>query len=219
MTISVKIKASPRPQADKDDPRSYGEFLAWFPDDDVCLDYLDWWRWPAGFSCPPCGGETAWRLSDGRWRCAGCRRRISVAAGTLYHRTQTPLTLWFAAAWVHDLLEERRLGRDAPSAPIRPYGRCFTATETPMVRPGRDRLSGDVEADEPMIGGVKSGKRGRGAEGKVLGAVAVEQTQPKGFGRCRLKVIPTAQSPTLRSFLLDHIEPGATLITDGLSSY
>lgn len=70
-----------------------------------------------------------------------------------------------------------------------------------------------------MIGGVKPGKRGRGAEGKVLVAVAVEQTPPKGFGRCRLKVIPNAQSPTLRSFLLEHVEPGSTLITDGLSSY
>jgi transposase-like protein len=48
--------------------------------------------------------------------------------------------------------------------------------------------------------------------------VAVEQIQPKGFGCCRLKVIPNAQSSTLRSFLLEHVEPGSTLITDGLSS-
>ena len=88
-----------------------------------------------------------------------------------------------------------------------------------MVRSGRDRLCGNVEVDETMIGGVKPGKRGRGAEGKVLVAVAVEQTQPKGLGRCRLKVIPNTQSSTLRSFLLDHVEPGSTLITDGLSSY
>jgi transposase-like protein len=88
-----------------------------------------------------------------------------------------------------------------------------------MVGPGRNRLCGDVEVNETMIGGVKPGKRGRGAQGKVLVAVAVEQTPPKGFGRCRLKVIPNAQSPTLRSFLLDHVEPGSTLITDGLSSY
>ena len=43
-----------------------------------------------------------------------------------------------------------------------------------MVRPGRDRLSGEVDADETYIGGEKPGKRGRGAAGKVLVVVAVE---------------------------------------------
>ena len=202
MTISVERKELPRPQADKDYPRSYGEFLAWFPDDDACLDYLDWLRWPNGFSCPRCGGETAWRLNDGRWWCAGCRRRISATAGTIYHRTQTPLTLWFAAAWymtsskngVSAKTRHRLLGFGSYQTVWAMLHRSRNA----MVRPGRDRLCGDVEVDETMIGGVKPGKRGRGAHGKVFVAVAVEQIRPKGFGRCRLKVIPDAQSTTLR---------------------
>ena len=37
-----------------------------------------------------------------------------------------------------------------------------------MVRPDRDALEGIVEVDETLIGGVKPGKRGRGADGKVL---------------------------------------------------
>jgi transposase-like protein len=88
-----------------------------------------------------------------------------------------------------------------------------------MVRPGRDRLAGEVEVDETMIGGVRPGKRGRGAEGKVLVVVAVELVHPKGFGRCRLKVVPNAESGSLRSFVTEHIEPGSTIISDGLSSY
>ncbi len=43
-----------------------------------------------------------------------------------------------------------------------------------MVRPGRDRLLGEVEADETYIGCEKPGKRGRGAAGKALVLVAVE---------------------------------------------
>ncbi len=80
-------------------------------------------------------------------------------------------------------------------------------------------LSGDVEVDETMIGGVRPGKRGRGAAGKALVAMAVEQTQPTGFGRCRIQVIPNAETGALRSFLLAHGEPGSTIHTDGLASY
>ena len=44
-------------------PRSTGEFLAWFRTDEDCLDYLEWLRWPGGFTCPCCGhagGLAAW---------------------------------------------------------------------------------------------------------------------------------------------------------------
>jgi len=57
------------------------------------------------------------------------------------------------------------------------------------------------------------------AAGKALVAVAVEQTQPTGFGRCRIQVIPNAEIGALRSFLLAHVEPGSTIHTDGLASY
>ena len=88
-----------------------------------------------------------------------------------------------------------------------------------MVRPGRDHLAGTVEVDETFLGGVRPGKRGRGAAGKALVAVAVEILKPKGFGRCRLRIIPNAQGASLRAFLLDGIEPGSVLVTDGLRSY
>jgi len=64
-----------------------------------------------------------------------------------------------------------------------------------MVRPGREKLSGDVEVDETSIGGVKPGKRGRGAAGKTLVAVAVERTSPRGFGCCGSR---SSQMPRLR---------------------
>jgi hypothetical protein len=43
-----------------------------------------------------------------------------------------------------------------------------------MIRPGREQLGGLVEVDETTLGGPKPGKRGRGAAGKALIAVAVE---------------------------------------------
>src|SRR5215218_10647515 len=43
------------PVGGTDYPRSYAEFRSWFPDDEACLDYVDWLRWPSGWSCPACG--------------------------------------------------------------------------------------------------------------------------------------------------------------------
>jgi len=89
-----------RPRAGKDYPRSVGEVHSWFRTDADCLDYLEWLRWPSGFVCPDCGHGGGWRLGDGRFMCAACGRRTSVTAGTIFDRTRTPLTVWFAACWL-----------------------------------------------------------------------------------------------------------------------
>lgn len=42
-----------------DYPMDTAQFRAWFPDDDACLDFLDWLRWPGGFVCPHCAAVSA----------------------------------------------------------------------------------------------------------------------------------------------------------------
>jgi transposase-like protein len=90
---------------------------------------------------------------------------------------------------------------------------------TAMIRPGRDRLSGTVEVDETFVGGPKPGKRGRGAAGKVLVLVAVEDRGTKGIGRIRLRIITDASGLTLKSAIKEMVEPESTVRTDGWSGY
>ena len=210
-------------RAGRDYPRNYAELRAWFRDDEACLDYLDWLRWPDGFVCPRCRALGRWRLGDGRYWCEVCRRRVSVTAGTIFHRTRTPLTVWFAAAWhmtsAKNGVSAKTLQRLLGFGSYQTAWAMLHRFRTAMVRPGRERLAGIVEVDETFVGGVKPGKRGRGAAGKAMVVVAVEQRLPKGFGRCRLRVISNAEAAVLRPFLLDSIEPGSVVITDGLPPY
>jgi len=133
------------------------------------------------------------------------------------------LTVWFAAAW-H--LTAAKNGVPAKTLHrILGFGSYQTAWamlhrfRCAISHAGHDMLSGQVEVDETVFGGVRHGKRGRGAEGKVLVAVAVELLSPKGFGRCRLQIIPNAETKTLKTFIQKHIKPGSTIYTDGLTSY
>jgi transposase-like protein len=207
-----------------DYPRNEAELRAWFATDDDCRDYLEWLRWPSGIPCQRCGtvGE-GHRLADRTWWCSACRARTSVTAGTIFHRTRTPLTVWFAAAWhmttAKNGVSAKTLHRLLGFGSYQTAWAMLHRYRRAMVRPGRDRLAGVVEVDETFIGGVKPGRPGRGAHGKVLVAIAVEAIDPKGFGRARLSVIPNATTPTLSKFLRDHIEEGATVRTDGWAPY
>ncbi|MQA92347.1 MAG: IS1595 family transposase [Gemmatimonas sp.] len=213
------------PRAGVHYPRSVGEFLAWFGTDADCLDYLEWMRWPAGFLCLSCGDdEGGWRLSDGRWMCPGCGERTSVTAGTIFDRTRTPLTVWFTACWMFatgkDGISALSLKRTLEIGSYQTAWAMLHRLRSVLVRPGRERLAGTVQVDETYIGGEEPGLRGGRAKGKkVLTGIAVEVREPKGIGRCRMAPLADASATSLHAFVSDHIEPGATVISDGWKGY
>jgi transposase-like protein len=209
-----------RPTGGVDYPRTFQEFRSWFPDDDACIDYLEGLRWPDGFVCPVCDGGDGWRIRQRRmWMCAGCGRKTSVTAGTIFHRSHTPISTWFAAAWfvtsskngVSALSLQQQLG----------FGSYETAwawlhkLRRAMVRPDRDLLSGIVELDETFIGGVSVGKPGASTD-KVPVQIAVEVTETRKLGRVRFAIATRPGTRQLVDFGCEVIEPGSTIRTDGL---
>ena len=88
-----------------------------------------------------------------------------------------------------------------------------------MVRSERGRLSGAVEVDETLVGGVeRAGKRGRGIS-KPIVVIAVEVKETKGFGRVRMRHVPDASSANLQPFICDVVAQEATVRTDGWTGY
>lgn len=212
------------PRAGTHYPRSVGEFQAWFRTDADCLDYLEWLRWPAGFVCPSCGHDGGWRVADGRFMCSACGGRTSVTAGTIFDRTRTPLTVWFTACWLFasgkDGISALSLKRTLEIGSYQTAWAMLHRLRSVLVRPGRDRLTGRVEVDETYIGGQEEGLAGGRARGKkVLTGIAVEIREPRGLGRCRMAPLADASAASLHAFVTDHVELGATIITDGWQGY
>ena len=209
--------------AGRDYPRSYREFVKMFPKDEACAAYLEQLRWSSGFVCPQCGtAAEPWRQTRGRLVCPVCRHQASVTGGTILDKTRTPLTTWFEAAW------HLTTGKNGLSAKTleRTLGISYRTAwamlqryRVAMVRSERERLSGTVEVDEALVGGVgREGKRGRGTSKSIV-VIAVEVKEPKGFGRVRMRHIPDASGTTLVPFVCDVVAPGAVVHTDGWRGY
>jgi len=206
-----------------DFPRTYREFVERFSSDAACAAYLEQLRWPTEFCCPACGVSGApWRQTRGRLVCPPCRHQTSVTAGTILDKTRTPLTTWFEAAWhlttAKNGLSARALERTLGTS-YRTAWALLQRYRVAMVRSERQPLSGAVEVDETLVGGVvPGGKRGRGG-GKAVVVSAVEVKQPKGFGRVRMRHVPDASGASLEAFACDVIARGATVRTAGWTAY
>jgi transposase len=81
-----------------------------------------------------------------------------------------------------------------------------TAEETPFT--------GEIEVDESYFGGVRKGKRGRGAAGKVpvFGIL-------KRGGRVYTQVIPDAAGQTLMPIIQERVQPDSIVYTDCWRGY
>lgn len=75
-------------------------------------------------------------------------------------------------------------------------------------------LQGEIELDESYFGGIRKGKRGRGAAGKtpVFGIL-------KRGGRVYTTMIPNAQRATLLPIIQAKVELDSVVYTDAFGSY
>ena len=195
-------------------PRSTGEFQAWFGTDDDCLDYLEWLRWPGGFSCPRCAQSGGWAVADGGFKCGACGSRTAVTAGTLFDR-RVVVTVWFTACW---MFAAQKDGVSALSVQraleiARPDGVGDAAPAALGAgAPGRDRLTGTVEVDETYIGGEEPGLAGGRAREKAWWEWPLRSPNRVGTAGCRsCRTIRGVAAPLRHR----HVEPGARVITDG----
>jgi Zn ribbon nucleic-acid-binding protein len=138
------------------------EFSRRFPTEEACWKYLLKTRWPQGYSCPKCQQRTSWfHESRKLHECRACGFQTSATAGTLFHKSRTPLQKWFWAIYlmatskkgVSMLYLQKHLG-------IRSYRTAWTMghkiRKAMLDREALYKLKGTVQVDEMPVGGYQS---------------------------------------------------------------
>lgn len=202
------------------------DFDRQFPNDDVCLEFLKDARWPNGISCDTCGRVTKHHRIMARkvYSCDHCGTHVSPTAGTIFHKSRTPLKSWFHAMF---LMASTRTGISAKQlereigVTYKTAWRMFKEIRK-LMDEDIEPMGGPVEVDETYIGGrdkfrhasKRFGIRGRGAGGKsvVVGAV-------KRKGKIAAKVAPDVSAKTLMPFIKSKVMPRSIVFTDELRSY
>lgn len=194
------------------------DFQQMFPDDDACLDYLRHSLYPELIQCENCNKDAHYyRISTRKvYGCEHCGHQISPTADTIFHKSPTPLTIWF---YVIYLMAQTRCGISAKQIE-RETGVTYK-TAWRMCKQIRSMLdgnsspfSGDVEIDETYVGGVRKGTRGRGADNKTPVVGMVERK-----GEVKAVVVPNVQSKTILPIIQEQVSEGATIHTDDYQIY
>jgi transposase-like protein len=80
---------------------SLPQFQKKFGTEKACQKHLFRLRWPEGFRCPRCENQEAYfHRTRYLYHCKACGYQASLTAGTIFHKTRTPLTKWFWMIWL-----------------------------------------------------------------------------------------------------------------------
>ena len=196
------------------------DFDRQFPNDDACLEWLKNYLYPDGIYCPNCKRVTKHHKLANRpcYNCDHCNHQVYPTAGTIFHKSATPLRTWFEV--IHRMASTRcgisakQIERET-GVTYKTAWRMFKQIRS-MLGENIPMLFGEVEIDDAYIGGVKrGGKRGRGAPNKTP-VVGIVQRK----GKVIAEAVPTVSRATVDPMLDEHVAKDATILyTDELRVY
>jgi hypothetical protein len=200
------------------------EFQERFSTEQECRDHLFALRWPEGFRCPRCGcGRYSWHSTRHLCQCSACRYQASVTAGTILHKTRTPLRKWF---WMIFMMSRQKSGVSMLGLQslleIKSYKTVWTMghkiRKAMAERDAHYKLAGVMEMDDAFIGPIKPGKSGRGAEGKAKFIVAVGRRGERA-GFATMQCVDHVAGKEVIGLAQAKMELGSTIVTDGWHAY
>ena len=205
---------------------SFVEFCQRYGTEEQCHAELIAMRWPDGFVCPQCRSKAHSYTAVRRiFQCSACRKQTSARAGTIFHKSATPLTKWFLAMHlitsakndIASLELSRQIGVKWDTAWLIKQ----TLMEVMRQRNSIYKLGGNVQIDDAYLGGerpAKPGKTGRSAEGKIPFVIAVETREGRPV-HMQLRRVPGFSKEAIETYASANIERGSWVVSDGLGCF
>jgi transposase-like protein len=211
------------------EPTTLQNAILYFKDHNNCREYLVARRWPDGVTCPRCGSKNVLLQEKyNRWQCSGNHdlRQFTLKTGTIFEESPIGLDKWLTAMWqivnckngISSYEVHRAIGVSQKTAWFMDHRIRFALGLSPV-----DKLTGEVEADETMIGGLSRNMHKDKRAVKITGTGGKDKTIVMGIlergGKVRTKVIADRKKTTVQKEVRKHVEAGSALYTDALKSY
>ena len=176
-------------------------------------------RWAKKRHCPRCENTVLWKLKDNRFKCKNCNYKFGDFTATYLNKLKIPINEVAHILYLFTLGVPAYRMRKYIESSLKTIQKVFTVTrqaiyDQALVELKQANISGEIEMDETMFGGRRSGKRGWGASGKHM-IFGMYQRNGKVF----TFPISSRSRENLLEIIHKHIKPGSLYYTDDWHAY
>lgn len=191
-----------------------------FPDEQSCIDHLEYLRWHGDVVSPFDTTSKVYKCKDNKYRCKNTGKYFNVKTNTLFDSSKVELRKWFAAIWLATShkkgISSAQLARDIDVTQktawfmLQRIRNCFGIENN-------NELNNTVEIDETYVGGknknkhadkITEGSRGRSIKDKVPVLGMVERK-----GKLVAKVVENTTCAVLTPQIVQFVKD-ALIYTD-----
>lgn len=192
-----------------------------FSDDAACLEWLKNYLYPEGIYCKNCKQIRKHHRVKSRpsFSCDFCGHHVHPTASTIFHKSPTPLKLWFYAIYQ---MSSTRCGISAKQIQ-RETGVTYKtawrmwAQIRKLLSEDAEPLSGEVEVDETYYGGRRRYRKGASRNWRERKEVVAAQVE-RG-GRVQAIHVPEGTSKSVLPMVRQYVLPSSIVYTDELPIY
>jgi len=220
------------------------EFTKIYPDEESCKNAFKRYREQEGITCKKCSNKSHyWKKKREQWECKQCSYRTTLKSGTVMQNSKLPFQYWFMA--MHFITSTKKtfsakeIQRQIGHKRYEPIWAMIHKIRSVMgLRDSQYTLGDEVELDEGFFETVsitrdksKPLKRGRGSERQSTVLISVEsKPSPEGFNpkkhktnkrvkHIKMKVIHSLKKENIADNVLDMVDKGSKIVSDGSNSY
>lgn len=194
-----------------------------FPNDQICLEYIFDMLHSRKCSC----GGTYSPMKDGltptkKFQCSKCRYKISPTAGTIFHKSKTPLTLWFHAILIFSNAKSGIAAKQMQRNLEVTYKCAYRVLHhiRKSLKQDDAKLRGDVEIDTGYFGGKGYAGKNNEQLSRVIAKKSVVIVAIERGGRVRAEIVPDSTSNTMTAFIKRNVQSKTTsVLTDSSKTY
>jgi hypothetical protein len=180
-------------------------------------------KWRKGYQCSQCGSKES---SKGRTyyyrRCKSCGYDESVTANTVFHGVKMPILKEFAIIF---WLTAKKKGMSTVELGNEVNVQQKTAwlfkrkMQSVMKEHGKDKLQGNVDVDEMLIGGYSKGNKGRSLESKSAILISVEKLPEGQTGNINFAQLENFEALAIKYAIKDSVANDAHIRSEQHPSY
>ncbi|MBX2906676.1 MAG: IS1595 family transposase [Taibaiella sp.] len=141
---------------------TFFEMLSALPDDTACRLYLEQILWNGIPTCPICQCKEHYKLTTkgefkGQYKCKDCKKRYTVAIGTIFEGSHIPYRKWFIAIFLFQAhkkgISSLQLHRDLGLTQKTCWFMLHRIRKVMGVTDEEAQMDGTVQLDESFVGG------------------------------------------------------------------